>query len=320
MSIQEPNRPIIPRKRPRINLSPPVVPPSLRVSDITTFLQRSARDENDAANKVRERVLSCLCRPPTEFLEHPEFGPSWQLVSTQWKVALANLASDLPPYTSTSITMKGGRSHNYDANIMYYQDTTLIGTRKIEFKYGGTSIDALPQFLSLQVKVGMFNETYDTFWYHTYLDRYLACDPELTDPKPSLETYLQCVTKTSYSVLPFFAKLKEREVFFQSEKNEVVNQSIADYLERYGSSIDLSEFSKKVVSTQSDKVYLLWSNNQFYIDRISTTEPMTFHGIRNGNVIEVQSGPTLYRLLLRWRNHKGILNPAWQISMKRETE
>ena len=47
---------------------------------------------------------------------------------------------------------------------------------------------------------------------------------------------------------------------------------------------------------------------------------MTFHGIRNGNVIEVQSGPTLYRLLLRWRNHKGILNPAWQISMKRETE
>ena len=167
MSIQEPNRPIIPRKRPRINLSPPVVPPSLRVSDITTFLQSSARDENDAANKVRERVLSCLCRPPTEFLEHPEFGPSWQLVSTQWKVALANLASDLPPYTSTSITMKGGRSHNYDANIMYYQDATLIGTRKIEFKYGGTSIDALPQFLSLQVKVGMFNETYDTCLLYT---------------------------------------------------------------------------------------------------------------------------------------------------------
>ena len=35
-----------------------------------------------------------------------------------------------------------------------------------------------------------------------------------------------------------------------------------------------------------------------------------------GNVIEVKSGLSIYNLLLRWRNHKGILNPAWQISKR----
>ena len=175
----------------------------------------------------------------------------------------------------------------------------------------------MPQFLSLQAKAELFHETYDKFWYETYLDRYLACDAGLTETKPSLETYLKCVTKTSYSVTPFFAKLKERELIFQAEKNEVVNQSITDYLTTHGSTIHLSAFSEKVQSTQRDKIYLLWSNDRFYMDRVDTTEPMTFHGIRNGNVLEVKSGNTIYSLLLRWRNHKGILNPAWQISMKR---
>jgi predicted secreted protein len=45
-----------------------------------------------------------------------------------------------------------------------------------------------------------------------------------------------------------------------------------------------------------------------------------FHSIKNGNTIVLQSAAnpsTTFHLLLRWRNHKGILNPAWQISLKR---
>lgn len=44
---------------------------------------------------------------------------------------------------------------------------------------------------------------------------------------------------------------------------------------------------------------------------------MIFHCIKNGNILELKTSNNIYRLLLRWRNHKGILNPAWQISMKR---
>jgi hypothetical protein len=142
---------------------------------------------------------------------------------------------------------------------------------------------------------------------------------------------LKKVTSTVYAITPFFAQLKSRELFFQKEKNEVVNASIADYLATYGHTINREAFSEKVKATQTDKIYLLWSNGTFHIDKVSEQEmtEMTFHSIKNGNILELKSGRkgsqnesqpfgTIYGLLLRWRNHKGILNPAWQISMKRQ--
>lgn len=317
--------PSLKRKGPRLPNGPPI--PSNHMSivhTITTFFQHSTRDENDATNKVREKILEKLCNPPKEYLEHPEFGPSWQIVYDQWSNALTTIAKNtaIPTYTSTSIQMKGGRGFNYDAIVTYYNENAVVATRKIEFKYGGTNIGALPQFLSLQAKIELFDKTYDAFWYEQYLDQYLACDSGLTETKPSLETYLKCLTSTKYSITPFFAKLKERELLFQTEKNEVVNRSITDYLTTYGNTIHLSSFAEKVQATQRDKIYLLWSNGVFHIDSMSETEMsnLSFHSIRNGNVLELSAGKTLYHLLLRWRNHKGILNPAWQISMKRQME
>ena len=298
-----------------------IIAPKPIVSDITVFFQHSTRNENDSTNKTRERILSVLCSPPTEFLEHDEYGPSWRSVHQKWNDALRTIATNttIPPYTSTTIQMKGGRGFNYDAEISYYHESILLATRKIEFKYGGTTIDSLPQFLSLQAKMNLFSKTYDTFWYESYLDQYLACDTEITQPKPSLDVYLKSVTSTIYSVTPFFEQLKERELFFQQEKNNIVNRSITDYLNTYGHTINIPSFSEKVVVTQADKIYLIWSNETFFIDQLHINEMsnITFHSIKNGNVLELKSGSTSYHLLLRWRNHKGILNPAWQISMKR---
>jgi hypothetical protein len=291
---------------------------------IATFFQPSTRAENDAANKLREKILEKMCDPPKEYLDHPEFGASWRIVHEQWNDALARVAANtlVPAYTSTSIEMKGGRKFNYDAIVTYYNEGVPVANQNIEFKYGGTNIGALPQFLSLQAKMKLFDKTYDEFWYERYLDQYLACDLGLTEAKPSLETYLKRVTSTVYSITPFFAKLKERELLFQDEKNEVVDRSITDYLTIYGTTMNVSSFEEKVQATQRGKIYLLWSDGAFHIDSMSETETsnLTFHSIRNGNVLELKAGNALYGLLLRWRNHKGILNPAWQISMKRTIE
>ena len=294
----------------------------MSVSDISTFFTTSTRDANDATNKVREKVLKLICNPPEEYLNNEEFGPSWRIVCKEWNEALKKIAeeTDVAVYTSTQIKVRGGRKFNYDADVMYYDGTNLVANRKIEFKNGGTNIGELPQFLSLQVKIGMCAETYDKFWYENYLDKYLACDALITQPKPSLEAYLKYVSKTKYSITPFFAQLKERELLFQKEKNAVVNASITDYLTKYGNTIDIASFSEKVKATQTEKIYLLWSNGKFCMDKVSEAEMtgMAFHSIRNGNILELKTGNTIYGLLLRWRNHKGILNPAWQISMKRK--
>jgi hypothetical protein len=153
------------------------------------------------------------------------------------------------------------------------------------------------------------------------LDAYLAIDPEITLPKPPREEYLQNVIKTNYDCSPFFAQLKARELTLQKEKNKVVNQSITEYLTRNASMIHLDAFSEKVKETQSEKSYVLWSKGKFYLDSIAPQEMtnLQFQSVKNGNVVLVKSeSNTVYSLLLRWRNHKGILNPAWQISMKRK--
>lgn len=294
----------------------------MSVSDITTFFSTSTRNENDATNKVREKVLKLICNPPKDYLENVEFGNSWRIVYEAWNDALKKIAEETNVliYTSTQIKVRGGRKFNYDADVMYYNGTILVANRKIEFKNGGSNIGDLPQFLSLQAKIGLFTETYDKFWYENYLDKYIACDSSITEVKPSLQLYLKNVTSTKYTITPFFAQLKSRELFFQKEKNEVVNASITDYLTKYGKELDIKLFSEKVKATQTDKIYLLWCNGKFYSDKLSEAEmsDMTYHSIKNGNVLEVKSGNTIYGLLLRWRNHKGILNPAWQISMKRQ--
>lgn len=294
----------------------------MSVSDITTFFSTSTRNKNDSTNKVRENVLKIICNPPKEYFDNAEFGNSWRIVYQAWNDSIKKIAEEtsVPIYNFTQVKAKGGRKFNYDVDVMYYYGTTLVANRKVEFKNGGYNISDLPQFLSLQVKIGLFNETYDKFWYENFIDKYIACDTCITETKPSLQDYLKNVTSTKYTITPFFAQLKAREPFFQEEKNAVVNASIADYLTKHGKELDIKSFSEKVKSTQTDKIYLLWCNGRFCIDKLTEPEmsDMTYHSIKNGNVLEVKSRNTIYRMLLRWRNHKGILNPAWQISMKRQ--
>jgi len=295
---------------------------SICASDITTYFSTSTREKNDATNKVREKVLKIVCNPPKEYLDDAKFGNEWRIVSENLNDALKKIAekTNVSHYTSTEIEIKGGRKFNYDADVMYYNGNTLVENRKIEFKNGGSNIGDLPQILSLQVKYGLFPETYDVFWYKYYLDKYMDCDNSITEPKPTLQTYLKNVSKIDYNITPFFAQLKKRKSFYKQEKNKVVNDSIIDYLTKYGKELDIKSFCEKVKASQTEKFYLLWSNEQFYIDKISEAEmsDMTYHSIKNGNVLQVKSGNTIYSLLLRWRNSKGILNPAWQISLERE--
>jgi len=288
------------------------------VSDINTFFNSSTRADNDSANKIREKILEIISNnlfTYEQYKQDEEFGKLWKHVGEEW----FNIIKIDIPFTHIKYVPKGGRKFNYDGIVMYYNNSDLVFETKIEFKKGGTTISDQPQFLSLQAKYKLFNKTYDEFYYENYLDQYIACDSLITQPKPSITEYLKHVTKTS-STHPFFAQLKNRDCqpFFKNEKDIVVNRSITDYIEKYGESIDINRFIEKVSESQCNKLYLLWDKNfssdQFTYQEISQIK---YHGIKNGNVIQLKSGNTIYDLLLRWRNHKGILNPAWQISMKR---
>jgi len=295
---------------------------SVVAKDILCFFSTSQRHNNDAINKIREKILPLLVTNDG-FTAHEKYGKYWQLVGSEWACAVDKIAiqTDIPEYTSISVSLLGGRKHNHDANINYYNGDKIVGTRKIEFKNGCTDICKLPQFLSIPAKGDLFPKSYSEFWYENFMDKYIACDTEITEEKPPLNTYLKNVGSTYTGIAPFFSQLKNRENYFKEAKNEVVNVSINEYLNTYGKDVNIDFFKEKIKSSQTDKIFVMWSQqcHTFNIDMFVDCDmnDMTYHSIKNGNTLQIKSGNTMYSLLLRWRNHKGILNPAWQISMKR---
>jgi hypothetical protein len=298
-------------------------PKSLLVSDIECFFTTSKKQKNDETNNVREDILEIINVMPDENFNDPVYGPRWMKVRTSWNDALKMVAdkTSVHGYTSVKIFKKGGRTSHYDFSVSYYNEDVLIATRQIEFKNGAKDITDLPQFLCLAANKPFLPETYDTFYYKNWLGRYIACDSDITEQVPSLLLYIKSVSHLTpkdinNSSSAFFSQLKSREKFFKLEKKRVINSSITDYLTRYGNLIDIEYMYDKFKNTQSNKHYLLWCNGKFYYDTLSISE-MKFHSIKNGNMIVLNSGNTQYELLLRWKNHNGILNPAWQIGMKR---
>jgi hypothetical protein len=285
----------------------------VQLEDIVTLFNSSSREENDATNKIREGVLQICLAPPLSFLEDPVHGAAWRKVSEGWK-AILHLVAMGEPYEAIVTHPKGGRRFNYDM-IIEYSPTLSI---KAEFKYGATCIDKLPQFLSLQAKFPLFTVTYDAFFYDHYLASYVSIDPGITEPIPSRDVYLSLVTNVS-DASPFFNMLKEREEIDKKQKAAVVNASITNYLRQYASSIDLDMLSTKLKESQANKVYILCKDGSFYKEEMMLADmnTLTYEGVKNGNAIQIRGGNTMFNLLLRWRNHKGILNPAWQISTTR---
>jgi len=278
-----------------------------------SFFVKSTRGKNDAANKIRESVLEMILKVPDDYLNDTQYGKYWTHVRKEWLKSLEKIGPS--DYTSITCVKMAGRSNHHDYKVIFEGINPL--TLPVEFKNGGTAITKLPQILSLPANFQLLKGSYEEFYYKQYLDLYLECDEELIE-KPPLEEYLKEVKKAT-SKHPFFVQLKIRDSLFKDKKDKIVNNSIRDYLTTHIDSLDLQLFSEKLYSSQAGKHYLLWNNGQFYYDNLKDHEMknMTFLCIKNGNVIQAKSGNTIYNLLLRWRNHKGVLNPAWQISMKR---
>jgi hypothetical protein len=277
--------------------------------DISIFYDKSSRNNNDATNKAREIILLGLNENQSECINVVN-------LKNEWAKALRCIVTI--QYTHIKIERKAGRSNNYDFDATYYNGETQVETRKIEFKYNAKTIHKLPQFLSLQSRFPVLDTPYELFYYRNYLDLYLALDSSITEPKPSEEVYLNTVSTINYDKLPFYRQLKDKEHVNKTAKTALVNRSIKEYLEQNKDKINLQEIRKKIEETQKDKYYFLWHEGKFYVESFTKIVQLEFETIKNSNTIVLSTNNEIYSLLLRWRNHKGVLNPAWQLSVKRK--
>jgi len=277
------------------------------------YKKGSAKANNDAENKIREDVLVLL-----ENELPPEYAADekWRNLYTNFHETLRTLCPS--DYVRVKIVKKGGRTFNYDFDVIYFNSENVeIHQVKLEFKHNSKKIDKIPQILSLQDRFGLVDAiSYSEHYYTLYLDAYLAAI-EYTGDKPTLQEYIALVSGIAPEKHPMFMHMRA------AKANTAVKESIHTYLNVYVSKFKVDEFTKKLVESQANKYFLLWDLSQFHIDTLSVEE-LTIKDVllkptkKQTNTIIARSTTSEYHLLLRWRNHNGILNPAWQVKITRK--
>ena len=85
--------------------------------------------------------------------------------------------------------------------------------------------------------------------------------------------------------------------------------------------LDIDSINEVFSTTkQIDKHYIMYKDGKFYEDRIKKEEldVKKIEKIKNNNSIVLETNTSSkICMLLRWKNHAGILFPAWQISINR---
>ena len=303
----------------------------LAVSDINVFFgKQEARGDNDDKNKKREKILEMILHMDKGFFEDKVYGEKWVLVREKFSAWLdvtfkGKSENAGKTYDEIKIIPKGGRSFNYDFQVVYKKDGINVDSiEKLEFK-NGKSIESLPQIMQISTENKQFNplpkcETYAIYYYTNHLAEHVSLLQDNNVVVPPLSEYLKEVPLVK-SKKPFFVKMHDMDVDqeYKSKKNNIVNASITQYLEHNAKNmnIDGDAVRTKLTNTQLDKTFLLWDGENFK-QHVFTEEDFDLTGeisVRKGNTIvfPTKKGSAI-EFLLRWKNHGGVLNPAWQIS------
>jgi len=275
------------------------------------FYTTEDRSANDKHNKIREHFLANVLTTEETAAAAAATDPRIHTIKTKWQQFLSSLADGTPTLRQTA-----GRRHHHDF-VVCYPSTSI----PIEFKHNATSIKDIPQFLSLPTKNANFMTVeYAGYFYDAYLTQFVDADPALSAiPIPDRPTYLRKVFNNNYDAHPFFRLAKGRDLpeCNKAAKDQIVNASIASYLQSFGPTTDKEKLTNLFLNTQDGKIYALWdpATETFYKDSLTQTDlTITSVGdIKHGNTLIAKSATKEFHMLLRWKNHKGILYPAWQI-------
>ncbi len=280
----------------------------IKEEDINLYWMVNKKKDNDGKNRIREQIIYDILN--NNINEDWYKNNKWNTIRTGLLRSLIETESD-----NYKIELKGGRNYNYDFIIKYNENEI----RKIEFKYNCSSIDKYPQFLSISSNNFIEDEGYASYFYDNYLNKIgLLINISI----PSKSDYLKYIHSNNYNNLLIFKEFKEQEKNskFKEEKKKIVSESISKYLNTK-IKLNINEINKYFKEKEKNKYYLLYKNEKFNIDYIKDEEleVVEMKEIKNNNTLILTTKSCSYiSMLLRWKNHLGVLYPAWQISLMRK--
>lgn len=295
----------------------------LEISDIGYFLKASSEKAlNAKENQIRENILGQILNLEEEYFTDPVYGLHWQNIKSKFATIINSLCVDFE-FTNVNIKNMGGMKYNYDFEVSYLQDKTIIKQVKLEFKHNNSELINLVQFLELYDKnlkntYEFCDVSYSEHYYTHFLDEYIKLDAGITVEKPSIEEYCKEVSKIDYCN-PFIGNLYSNKDINKTEKNKVVKQSIKTYLETYRTQFNFKQITEKIRESQMNKMFLLWDCENFHIRQLDL-ETINITGIIEGTVtnlcfdVEVENFTYNIRVRFNWGNNQGVANPRWKFT------
>jgi len=263
----------------------------INIDDILLFYSINKKKDNDNNNRIRENIIYRIL--------NNSINEEWYIKDEKWNEIRMNLQRVIIE-TDYIIELKGGRNCNYDF---------ILKDNKNNDKY--------PQFLSINSGNFIKDDGYVLFFYDNYLVRIANL---LNIKIPDKNEYIKYIYSNNYNSLSFFSYLKARENEIKNEKKKLVDESIYKYLKEKVI-LNIDEINKYFKEKEMNKYYLLYKNQKFRYDYIKEEEleVIEIKEIKNKNTLVLKTKSSSFiMMLLRWKNHLGILYPAWQISLIRK--
>ena len=229
------------------------------------------------------------------------------------------------PYINVECINKAGRGHKYDFLIkLFYEDGSNLDFM-IELKFNVSTVDNAPQFVSPMKPSQYMNNSYEEYYFDNYLEKLSG----MTQLKmPTKEDYLKQIHSSKPKCMKKYQELyyngcdksskytnKENDINFYKLAKELSSESIKSFITNTELNIDL--LSNYLYNTQKNKIYMLYSNNKFILQKINIDDYKINKVVKNPNKYRyecVSITGKIINILLRWKNGNGIAFPAFQIS------
>jgi len=292
----------------------------MNMESINVFLHTS-RGMNDTNNKVREQIIKDIINNtiPQEYYLVPE----WQKLREGVQHYLTQLITR--PYKQINCQTKAGRKFNYDFNIVVVYNEQEKEEFHVEFKFNATCLDNIPQFVSPMKPSQYLSQSYEKFYFDKYLPQ-LSASTSLTIPTE--EEYMKQIHSNkpkcmkSYQELyycgcPQSSKFSENpeHIQFYNLSKQLSKESIQKFIQETDLNIDL--LSQYLYDTQKDKIYMLYSKDNFALQIVDINDYVIETVIKNPEKSRyecITKNGKQINILLRWKNGNGIAFPAFQIS------
>jgi len=291
-------------------------------SHIRVFNILSERSTNDENNKMREIIISLIInrKIPDDFYT---LG-MWVNLREKIQNYISELC-DNKPYNNITCTHKAGRNNNYDFLFTLFYDDKTTKDYHIEFKYGAQQIEDAPQFVSPMKPSKYLSNSFEEHYYENYLPT-LAKAGQLNMPKK--EEYLKQIHSNKPPCLKEYQELyykgcsnsskfinNEKYTSFYELSKKLSNESIQEFIQNTELNTEL--LSSYLYNTQKDKIYMLYFNKEFKLQKVDLNDYIIVSVNKNPNKNRYEciskTGKKM-NVLLRWKNGNGIAFPAFQIS------